>query len=261
MWSMFAPLGWVLDQTRLVLPPSPRWTDVRRQAATAVGAMGAAALLVALTSLGVGFTWYAGTHPTPARFFMVAQPHDALEDGSGANDQIHAVAPAPVSGSSEAPERPHVYELSAGFSPQMSDLRVQEWVSHSLMQIYNFNMNNAPQVLSDARWMFRPDTYDLFMAQMNASRGGIVPAVIKNSLEVSFIPTSTVRITGLAVQHGYRVWKMEVHGLLYFSGATAEGNVARPQLFHLVVEEVPTSENPYGLVIAQIDQTADVANR
>lgn len=241
---LFSFLGWSLDKTRLTLSStSHRWGPIRGQLLAGVGALGLSFSIVLIAGVGLVATWYGGTHPTPAKFFMVAHP-------------IPGDLSKPAPGSVVTSKGLIVSPLKAGFSPQMSNIRMQSWLTMSLMQMFTFNMTNAHDVLGHSRWLFRPDTYRLFMNDMD-KKGGFLESVNQNGLEVTLTPASTVRVIRQGAIGKRRVWETEIRVVLFFSGATAEGNSVRHALFDVTVEEVPPSENPYGLVIAKITRGPD----
>lgn len=241
MWSSFAFIGKMLDRTVVSFEEKERFNDLKEAYSKSLGAVGLAFMFLLFTLLGGMGVWFLATHPAPSRFFMKAEPNQATVAGQQSPGQNQ-------SGNS-------VKEVLSSRSPLMSNQRVQAWTSRALMDMYTFNFTDADQVLEEMKIVFRPDTYDKFMGQLN-KKGGILPSVKANSLIVSLTPTSEVRIIKQGNDGGYRVWMLEMHAAIYYSGALKTVPPPENVLFSLMVQEVPPSENPYGLVIAQISQNS-----
>lgn len=229
MFSMFSFLGALLDRSKLGFEKN-RHLEIKSGFHSALGSIGLIfGLIVSVIVSGLWIWWYA-THPTPARFYM---PDPRVEMSSDPAQPIQMV------------------ELDASTNPRMSTQRVQDWVYRSLMEAHTLNFYNADEALRDMRWIFRPDTYEAFVADMTR-RKGLVDVVKDNSLEMWLTPTTDVRVIQMGQNGPYRLWKMEMKGLLTFTGSTLQPIPSREVVFFVLVEEVPTTQNPYGLSIAQI---------
>ena len=222
-------LGKMLDKSRLGFSKE-RHKEIQSGYNKALGVLGWATLFFGSTLVCGMWLWWYATHPEPARFFMPDPSQTAAEEASASMRMI---------------------ELEAARSPRMSTQRVQDWVYRSLMDSHTMNFYNADQVLRDVRWVFRPDTYAAFSAEMTKSKG-LVDSIKDNSLEMWITPTTDVRTTQTGQNGAYRLWKMEMRALLTFTGSTAAPIPSREVTFFVLVEEVPTTQNPYGLSIAQI---------
>ena len=251
MMSLFSFVGRMLDKTTVTFGGKERFEELNKQFSKAMGAIGWIFLLLMLSLVSIGWVWYVGTHPTPARFYMVNPPQELISQG---NFQLQAEQSKGHQGqSSEQSQKDVIHEMRTTLDPKMSNSRVQSWLTRSLMEVYTFDFLNYNEVFSNMRIVFRPDTYDAFYNQMN-KRNGILDNVRSNSLVVSLTPVSTVRIVKQGNYEGKRIWMMEMKALVYFSGALAEMPPPKYVLFTVLVEEVSPTENPYGLVISQISE-------
>lgn len=218
MIGVFAFLGHALDRVRPVFPTTPEFAEFARSYRVSSAAIGLSVLLCLFsTAILLGSWWRSNNPPSP----------------------VFAVL-----GTKE--------KINSSDSPRMSTQRVQNWLSASLIDMYSFNFTDADKVLEQNRWLFRSDTYDRFRNAFNQPEIGLADIVKNKSLDVSLVPTSTVRVIRIGAYEGRRVWEMEMLGLLSFSGATKEKNPSKKIHFTVIVEEVPTSESPYGLVISKI---------
>lgn len=146
-------------------------------------------------------------------------------------------------------------EMLSSRSPRMSNARMQNWVTRALIDSYTFDFTTSEKVLKDVSIVYRDDTYQQFLQQMNKSKG-VIATVKSNSLIVSLTPTSEVRILQQGVNDGYRIWRVEMKAAIYYSGALERTPPPSNVMFKMLIQEVDPTINPYGLVIAQISQGA-----
>ncbi len=233
MLSAFAFIGNLLDRTRLSFDEKDRFQDLKSKYNTSLGGVGVGFLGLMLTFVaGIG-VWYFATHPAPSRFYLPVKA------------EVTAQAPAGVA----------MKEVASARSPRMSNARMQNWVTRALIDAYTFDFTTSDKVLQDVSVVFRDDTYQQFLQQMNKNKG-VVSTVKDNSLIVSLTPTSEVRILQQGMNNGRRVWRVEMKAAIYYSGALERTPPPTDVLFKLLIQEVDPTINPYGLVIAQIAQGA-----
>lgn len=258
MLSIFYPLGKWLDKTYVDLSGRERFAEIRKAAIAGLGAAGLASLCLSVLIFATIWVWWSATHPPPAHFFLNNAPSylvraDAQADqdaGTALADSTQTQRERIQAGDKNVEvQPPTAVELITSRYPQMSFERVQSWVSRSLMDIYTLDFQNYQQQLETSRMLFRDDTYQLFLKEMNAT---MLPVVIKNRMLLSMTPTSSVRLIQQAEYDGRRFWLLEMKGLLYYDGAFAKNVPPQEILFELVIEEVPASTTPYGLVISTI---------
>ena len=243
MMYLLSFLGLFIDRSRLNISGKDRYKELEKQFNKTLGAIGWIFVLIIFSTIGIIWVWYAGTHPSGARFFTISQQQSLKQNTASVSSE-------------KLSKNTKVYELPTSFSPQMSNVRVQEWVSSSLMEIFSFNFNNYQSVLNNTSILFRPDTYRQFLSELN-KKNGILTSMKANSTIVSLTPTGSVRIIQQGHNGKYRLWKVEMKALIFFTGAQAEGNIGEHVNFQILVEEVSPTQNPYGLVIAKISQTTD----
>ena len=242
---MFSIIGLMLDKSRLGFEKG-RFKNLESLFKKSMSKIGLLFITLVLFILCILWVWYQGINPPPAKFYMVSSSQEILDNLENAfeessKEDVHY-------------NNSKIHELSTTRTPRMSTLKMQKWLTRSLMDVYSFNFTNYNDVLDDMRWVFRPDTHTSFVNQLNQRRG-IIPTVSENRLVVSLVPTSEVRVVKVGRNGKYRLWIVEMHAVIYFSGAIAEGTQHRPVLFRVLVEEVDPVKNPYGLVISQIKQS------
>lgn len=237
MLSAFAFIGNLLDRTRLSFDEKDRFKDLKSKYNNALGGIGVGFLGLVVTFVaGIG-VWYFATHPAPSRFYLPVQT---------------GVSSLRVS-STSAPPKISMREVQSSRSPLMSNARMQNWVARALIDSYTFDFTTYDKVLKDVSVVFREDTYQQFLQQMNKSKG-VVPTVKSNSLIVSLTPTSEVRIIQQGMNNGRRIWSVEMKAAIYYSGALQQTPPPSNVMFKMLIQEVDPTVNPYGLVIAQISE-------
>lgn len=259
MLAIFSPLGKWLDKTYVNLSGRQRFADTNKYMSKSLGALGLAFLCCCFLALATVWVWWSATHPPPAHFFLNNAPSYLVRADAKADREAGTALVGSTQtqreiinsgGQNVVAQPPTAIELITSRSPQMSFERVQSWVSRSLMDIYTLDFQNYRQQLETSRLLFRKDTYDLFIQQMNMN---ILPSLVKNRMLLTMTPTSSVRLIQPAEYDGRRFWLLEMKGLLYYDGAFVKKPAPQEILFTVVVEEVPSSTTPYGLVISTIE--------
>ena len=233
---MFYLIGLMLDKTRVNFDEKERFSDLKKQYKNAISKVGLTFTLLIFLIVSGLFVWYKGQNPTPARFFLL--PAETV------NQPQSTTQPA------QRADAPKIQELRTSLSPRMSAPRVQSWLKHSLIELHSMNFLNYNEVLRQSEVVFREDTYDTYLLQMR-KKGGLVSEVTDKSLVMSLTPLSEVRVLARGSTGTRRVWKMQMIGLVVRTGSIEGGSIAERRRFDVLVEEVPTTQNPYGLVIAQ----------
>lgn len=259
MFGLFAPLGKWLDKTYMDIRGRQRFAEIHKNMQAGLGALGFSFMCLIALTLAVGWVWWSATHPPQAHFFLKEAPEylvrkDAAADQAAATALVGAAQTQrqiiEAGGQTRAEIQPPTsIELLTSRSAQMSFERVQSWLTRALMDAYTLDFQNYQSQLESSRILFRPDTYDLFVKEMNMT---LVSSVVKNRMLLSMTPTSSVRLIQPAQYKGRRLWMLEMHGLLYYDGAFASSVPPQKVLFSVIVEEVPSSQTPYGLVISSI---------
>lgn len=233
MLSAFAFVGRMLDRTRLSFDEKDRFPDLKSKYNTSLGGIGLAFLGLVVTFVAGLGVWYFATHPAPSRFYL----------------------PVPTEATAQSPSGIAMKEMLSSRSPRMSNARMQNWVTRALIDSYTFDFTTSEKVLKDVSIVYRDDTYQQFLQQMNKNKG-VIATVKSNSLIVSLTPTSEVRILQQGVNGGYRIWRVEMKAAIYYSGALERTPPPSNVMFKMLIQEVDPTINPYGLVIAQISQGA-----
>lgn len=238
---MFSLIGRMMDRTHVNFGEKERFTDLKKQYSKALSHSGMAFCFILLVLGSLLMVWYKGQRPTPALFYVIppasAAPAPSVESSSASN-QLNASAQI----------------LETALSPRLSTARAQSWVKRSLIEMHNLSFV-GPQsyevVVPRSRLAFREDTYQQYLQNMNGS-DGLIPQIQDKSLIVTLAPNSEVRVIAQTESEDeLRVWKVEMDGMLIKVGSIEGGRVMTPVMFRLVVEEVPSTVSPYGLVISQ----------
>lgn len=259
MFDLFAPLGKWLDKTYIDLRGRQRFSKIHKNLRGGLGALGFSFMCMIVLTLAVIWVWWSATHPPQAHFFLKDAPaylvrKDAAADHAAATALEGAATTQRQLVDAGGPIRAEIQpstsvELLTSRSAQMSFERVQSWLTRALMDAYTLDFQNYQSQLESSRILFRPDTYNLFVREMNLT---LVSSVVRNRMLLSMTPTSSVRLIQPAEYKGRRLWMLEMHGLLYYDGAFSNRVAPQKVLFIVIVEEVPSSQTPYGLVISSI---------
>lgn len=229
---MFSIISYFLDKTRVSFKEKDgRFSELKSFYDKSLSHLGLSFLLILFVIAAGVLIWRKGLNPTPADFFVIPNQDKAQSDQSG---------------------RIQVTELPTSLNPRMSTLRVQKWVSRSLVDLYDLNFLDYNEQIKRGRLIMRQDTYESFLLSMNAKKR-LGNEIVNKKLSTSLTPTSEVQVIAQdKLDSGRRVWKMHMTGLLVRSGALAGGAATNDLIFELIVEEVPTPENPFGLSIANL---------
>ena len=260
MLILFSAFGAMLDRTRLSLAGRSRFSEILKFQYRSFGGLGLSLLCMLFMVLATVWVWWAATHPPTAHFFLNDPPaylvrsdvqsdveaSEEVTDAAPTQRQEHASAPPGT------PPPTQTVELISSRSPQMSFERVQSWLTRSLMDAYHIDFVNYEKQLETSRVLFREDTYELFLSQMNAN---LVPSVRKGRMILTLTPVSSVRLISQAQYEGRRLWLVEMKGLIYFDASLAKPEPPQLMVFKIVIEEVPASTTPYGVVISSISMT------
>ena len=249
---MFYLIGRALDKTFVNFDEKDRFAELKKQYKKTLSKVGLTFVLLVFIIICGFFVWYKGLNPAPASFFLIIPEESSSTEKTLATPsqaqptQNQATAsPTPSSQSKKL-----VKELDTSLSPRMSPPRVQSWLKHSLIEMHSMNFINYENVLNQTRVIFRDDTYQSYLLQMN-KKEGLVSEIKDKSLVMSLTPLTEVRIIDRGSTGKYRVWKMQMVGLLVRTGSIKGGVIREKRRFDVLVEEVPTTKNPYGLVISQ----------
>lgn len=239
MFSMFAFLGQMLDRTRLDFGDKERFNELKKHFSKSLGGLGLTFMALSLTLVAAVCVWYFATHPAISRFLLQVPVEK--------NEQI--IGP---DGSHQNTVK--VKEVLSSRSPRTTVTRMQRWVERAIMDSYTFNFTDADQVMKDVQIVFREDTYEKFLKEMN-KKGGLIETTKDKSLMVSITPLSEVRVIKPGFDGTHRVWMVEMRAAIYISGALKDTPPPSRVVFKVLVQEVDPTRNPYGLVIAQISQS------
>lgn len=135
--------------------------------------------------------------------------------------------------------------------PVYSASKVQSWTVTALKDTFSFNFVNINDELRKSQAYFTPDGWAAFYTALQGSK--VMDNVTRQRLEVFLTPLGEARIVGLCVSEKclYKWWRVEVPVIITYSGASPPE--ARKQLITVLVMRQPTTDNPNGLGISQLN--------
>lgn len=184
------------------------------------GALGLALFCVLMTLLATGVVWITDLRTPPPTYL--------------------ATTPKGVSG-----------QLPLMNEPVYSASKVQDWTVAALKDTFSFNFVNINDELRKSQAYFTPDGWDAFYTAMQHSN--VMANVTRDRLEVFLTPLGEARIIGICQSEKclYKWWRVEVPVIITYSGAAPPQ--ARKQLITVLVMRQPTTDNPNGLGISQLN--------
>lgn len=138
-------------------------------------------------------------------------------------------------------------------TPSLSSLRVQNWTSHALREIFRFNFVNYDQHMDDVQPLFTTSGWSAF--QTGLASGDVRKHVMDGNLDVFLVPTHAARVVSATVADGALAYTVQMPALMLYRSASSV--VTAPILATVVVKQVPTYENPQGLGISDLIITAN----
>lgn len=130
--------------------------------------------------------------------------------------------------------------------PVLSATKVQAWTDRALRETYTFNFNNLNSRMARASEYYTPEAWAAL--QLSLERSKFLPNVRNKRLVVwstAIEPTTIVKSSKVG---GRLVWVVEAPVMFSFIGG--EKPVYDTVIFKVIVQQVPTTDDPEGLVIA-----------
>lgn len=218
---MFKMIGLLLDRSRLNFEKRERFDLIEKSFSKNLMLIGMIFVFFVLILLSLSLTYFIALHPPQSIFY--------LQDNN------------------------KNYRLIADRSTKMSNSKLMDWTKNALTEIYSFNFINYDENINKISILFREDAYEKFKTEME-KKSGLIDNVKKNNLIVSLTPTGEVRILNQGEYNGLRIWNVEMNASLYYSGSLKTNPPPQVAIFSMLIQEVPSSVNPSGIVIVSLAQ-------
>ncbi|MCE9507191.1 MAG: DotI/IcmL/TraM family protein [Alphaproteobacteria bacterium] len=131
--------------------------------------------------------------------------------------------------------------------PNMGKMALTNWVAQAATQIMTFGFNDIDQQFAVSQLNFTAPGWESFYKAMTASK--LIENVIEAQQIVTSVPLSPPILLQEGLIEGKYSWVFEMQMLITFrSGGVKQVNTKRVRV---VVERVPTSDNPNGIGIGK----------
>jgi hypothetical protein len=131
--------------------------------------------------------------------------------------------------------------------PNMGKIALTNWVEQAATQIMTFGFNDIDQRFALSRLNFSEEGWQSFHKAMSES--GLIDSVVKTQQIVTAVPQSPPVIIQEGLIRGKYRWVFEMQMLVTFrSGGVKQ---ASTKTVRVVLEQVPTRDNPNGIGIGE----------
>jgi intracellular multiplication protein IcmL len=131
--------------------------------------------------------------------------------------------------------------------PNMGRAAMSSWAASAASQIMTFGFNDIDQQFALSRNNFTREGWESFRKAMGAS--GVVESMMETQQILTSVPESPPTLTREGLINGKYSWSFDVPLLMTFRAGGV--NVSRSKVVHLVIETIPTRENPNGVGISE----------
>jgi len=131
--------------------------------------------------------------------------------------------------------------------PNINKTTIANWVAEAATQIMTFGFNDINERFEISRRNFTQRGWERFYRAMTESK--LIEGVMKAQQIVTAVPKSTPVLLQEGLIEGKYSWVFSMEMLVTFRSGGAKQTV--PKELRIIVEQVPTSENPYGVGIGE----------
>lgn len=131
--------------------------------------------------------------------------------------------------------------------PNMGSIAITSWVSGAATQIMTFGFNDIDERFSESRGNFTAQGWESFRKAMMVS--GLVDEIIKSQQIITSAPSGPVVLVSEGLVKSKYRWTFDVPLLITFRSGSVK--LSRFKTARVVVETIPTRENPTGVGIAE----------
>jgi intracellular multiplication protein IcmL len=139
------------------------------------------------------------------------------------------------------------FELTELDRPNVSTKALLEWVSLAATATFTFDFVNYEKQLTALRDFFTADGYINFLASLEASK--TITTVSEKNLQLSAVAIGPAIVLIEQEISGYHTWRIQGPLLVRYQSASV--NETHQQIVTMLVTQVPTSDAPKGIGIAQ----------
>ncbi len=144
--------------------------------------------------------------------------------------------------------KPHANRVQTLDSPSLSTVKVQNWATRSLREIFSFNFVNYAQHLDDTSLFFTDTAWPAFRSAFISSK--VATRVASQQLEVYLVPLAAARVTNISMVNGHIIYRIQMSALMvYRSPSDTKTNTVR---IDAIINQVPTIDNPDGIGFTQL---------
>jgi intracellular multiplication protein IcmL len=131
--------------------------------------------------------------------------------------------------------------------PNVSTKALLSWVTLAATATFSFDFVNLNDQLEKLRDFFTTDGYNNFTNSLSAT--GMLKTIVDKKLVLSAVAIGTAIVLEEEQAHSSHTWRVQVPILVRYQSANV--NETRQQLVEVLVTQVPTSDAPKGIGIAQ----------
>ena len=131
--------------------------------------------------------------------------------------------------------------------PNMGRMALTAWAAQAASQIMTFGFNDVDERFALSHLNFTPSGWESFSKAMVASK--LVETMVNTQQILTSVPESPPTLTQEGLINGRYTWSFDVPLLITFHAG--EAKVSRQKTVHMVIEMIPTRENPNGVGISE----------
>jgi len=131
--------------------------------------------------------------------------------------------------------------------PSVSTKALLSWVTLAATATFSFDFVNLHDQLEKLKDYFTVDGYNNFLNSLSAT--GMAKTITDKKLILSAVAVGTAIVLHEEESHSGYTWRIQVPVLIRYQSANV--NETREQLVEVLVTQVPTSDAPKGIGIAQ----------
>ncbi len=137
-------------------------------------------------------------------------------------------------------------ELQDMGAPNMSRTAVADWVAGAVSEVMTFGFNDVEQRFAVSRHNFTPDGWDSFRKALTKS--SFLRSMMQLQQMITSVPAGVPTLSRVGLINGHFSWVFDMPLLI----TVRAGGVHRTLYVHVhvVVDKVPTEDNPRGLGIS-----------
>lgn len=141
-----------------------------------------------------------------------------------------------------------IVPIFAYSEPVLTDSYIRSWATFASRSVLNLSFNNYKAELKKASVFFLPQAFKLLNKSL--SENGYLKGLISSKLIMRSYVNGPVVIPWQGIENGNFVWKVQLPITVRYEGAS--GEVSKSLIVRLVIQRVPTADNPRAILIKSI---------